>query len=56
MMRGVVQRVADPLGSFTTHMAGADGAPTGVRRENADKVAFHQGFTRKSEQWKKEKG
>jgi hypothetical protein len=49
MMRGVVQRAADPLGSFTTRMAGADGAPTGVRRENADKVAFHQGLTCRSE-------
>ena len=56
MMRGVVQRVADPLCPLAARMAGADGAPTGMRRENADKVAFHQRFTGNGEQGKNEKG
>jgi hypothetical protein len=37
-------------------MAGADGAPTGMRRENADKVAFHRRFMGNGDQGKKEKG
>lgn len=49
MMRSVLQRVADPLCPLAARMAGADGSPTGVRRENADKVAFHQWFTGRSE-------
>ena len=32
MMRGVMQRVADPLCPLAARMAGADGAPTGVWR------------------------